>query len=143
MLLSFEPPIQVDGWFGDVARAAKLEGRLRFFGHNAPDNVNVYLPPHTAKVTPWPSWVVEIRRRIARPHDDQLSARSAPHRYSVGSSCSSMPARRGAQAARCQRGQDADLPARLHTPTLDPADQLVIDQFTDTVTHVQSAGDDP
>ena len=50
------PGVQTASFYGDVARAAKLEGRLRFFGHNAPANVNVYLPPPNP--TPWPKWVI-------------------------------------------------------------------------------------
>ena len=76
--------------YGDVARAAKLEGRLRFFGHNAPQNVNVYRSPAQ------PDAVAEMghsaRRCIARRHDGQLSTRWPLHRY-----------RRGNTAA-CRRG---------------------------------------
>ncbi len=53
--LTFSPPIQKEGLWNGVARAAKLERRLRFFGHNAPDTTNVYIPGD--EDNPWPRWI--------------------------------------------------------------------------------------
>ena len=55
--LAFEPAVQNGKWYGDVARAAKLEGRLRFFGHNAPEKVNVYVAPTSTSL--WPKWELQ------------------------------------------------------------------------------------
>ena len=52
--LEFSPAMQRDGLWDEVTRAAKLEGRLRFFGHNAPDKQNIYLPGTVG--SPWPKW---------------------------------------------------------------------------------------
>ncbi|WP_347263678.1 hypothetical protein [Nitrobacter sp.] len=54
--LVFDPPVQTAGWSPDIARVARLNGRLRFFGHNAPSAVNVYVPASPPAVL-WPSWV--------------------------------------------------------------------------------------
>ena len=63
-----------------VARAAKLEGRLRFFGHNAPQNVNVYVPAPTS--TTWPQMgTCQTVDASLGPATTQLSARWTPHRY--------------------------------------------------------------
>lgn len=53
--IAFSPPIQASFWWPDVTRAVKLEGRLRFFGHNAPAKVNVYVPASGSVL--WPKWV--------------------------------------------------------------------------------------
>ncbi|QPJ62397.1 MAG: hypothetical protein G3M70_11160 [Candidatus Nitronauta litoralis] len=53
-MLTFSPPIQRKELWHGVARAARLERRLRFFGHNAPGKTNVYIPGTPAN--PWPKW---------------------------------------------------------------------------------------
>lgn len=52
----FAPPVQSNSWWPEVARSAKLEGRLRFFGHNAPATVNVYVPANPPAAL-WPKWI--------------------------------------------------------------------------------------
>jgi hypothetical protein len=53
--LAFAPAIQASSLWPGVARAAKLLGRLRFFGHNAPAAHNVYVPANPP-AQPWPAW---------------------------------------------------------------------------------------
>ncbi|WP_018185011.1 hypothetical protein [Kaistia granuli] len=56
--LGFDPPIQADGLRPEVARLARADKRLRFFGYNAPASHNIYdtnpaTPPHKRwKTTP-------------------------------------------------------------------------------------------
>ena len=52
--LAFTPAVQAEDWLPEFAGAAKLEGRLRFFGHNAPAIVNVFSPPTPTSL--WPKW---------------------------------------------------------------------------------------
>jgi hypothetical protein len=53
--LAFTPAIQSNSWAESTARAVKLEGHLRFFGHNAPDTINVYVPANFSSTPPvWP-----------------------------------------------------------------------------------------
>ncbi|MGO4836794.1 hypothetical protein AB4144_31565, partial [Rhizobiaceae sp. 2RAB30] len=54
--VAFVPPVQSNNWWPEVARTAKLEGRLRFFGHNAPATVNIYVPANPLAVL-WPKWI--------------------------------------------------------------------------------------
>jgi hypothetical protein len=54
--IAFNPSVQANIWWPEVARAARLEGRLRFFGHNAPSAVNVYVPANPPSVL-WPKWI--------------------------------------------------------------------------------------
>ena len=72
-VLAFETGVQTAGFYGDVARAAKLEGRLRFFGHNAPGERQCLSSPAQ------PDAVAEMgestRRCLARRNDGQLSTR--------------------------------------------------------------------
>ncbi|CAN7553147.1 hypothetical protein [Mesorhizobium sp. LjNodule214] len=56
--IAFDPPVQAQAWWLEVTRAAKLEGRLRFFGHNAPAKVNIYVPASPPTVL-WPKWTSE------------------------------------------------------------------------------------
>ncbi len=53
--LGFAPGVQTAGLFLGIARAAKVAGRLRFFGHNAPAAHNLYLPADPPS-RPWPIW---------------------------------------------------------------------------------------
>jgi hypothetical protein len=52
--VTFEPPIQGDGWSGETARAAKLLRRLRFFGNNAADTFQSYVADET--LSPMQRW---------------------------------------------------------------------------------------
>jgi hypothetical protein len=52
--LAFAPGVGAANSDGNEAQAAKVEGRLRFFGHGAPKIVNVYVPPEMP--TGWPRW---------------------------------------------------------------------------------------
>jgi hypothetical protein len=45
--IAFSPPIQADGWWAETARAARVRGRMRFFGHDAPDTYQVYIADST------------------------------------------------------------------------------------------------
>lgn len=53
--LTFTPAVQQAGWSPEVAHVARLHGRLRFFGHNAPAKANVYIPADPP-ATLWPRW---------------------------------------------------------------------------------------
>ncbi len=55
--LEFSPPVQTPGRSPDTSRMARLERRLRFFGHNAPANHNVFVPGELGTSNPWPRWV--------------------------------------------------------------------------------------
>jgi hypothetical protein len=68
-VLAIEPAIQTGNWFGEVARGARLEGRLRFFGHNAPDTVNIYIPPPAPPATGWPRWEARQIAKALNPGD--------------------------------------------------------------------------
>ncbi|BCH34301.1 hypothetical protein MesoLjLc_62310 [Mesorhizobium sp. L-8-10] len=56
--VTFAPSVQSNSWWPEIARTAKLEGRLRFFGHNAPATVNVYVPANPPAVL-WPKWIAK------------------------------------------------------------------------------------
>ena len=81
-VVAFEPAIQNDLWHADLARVARQDGRLRFFGHNAPEKMNVYIPAPPA--TPWPKWEERVVPTFARCHHGQLSARCALYRHHDG-----------------------------------------------------------
>ena len=74
--LAFSPGVQQQGRDASEAQAAKLEGRLRFFGHGAPETVNVYVPPKRDQLAAVDS---QDRRSIARGARLGLSARCALH----------------------------------------------------------------
>jgi hypothetical protein len=56
--LDFSPPIQAAALYPEITRAAKVAGRLRFFGHNAPAAHNLYLPADPPG-QPGPIWTNE------------------------------------------------------------------------------------
>lgn len=125
-VIAFEPVIQTGNWFGAVARAAKLDGRLRFFGHNAPQKVNVYIPAPSA--TTWPKWVVQSvdaslgPGTTSYPLDGRLTDITAGTQLLVDAGPSAAPRLHVASVVTTE-----DLPATLSA----------VDQLTDTVTHVQ------
>ena len=55
--LEFAPAVQTLGLSRATSRMARLERRLRFFGHNAPANHNVFVPGELGTPNPWPRWV--------------------------------------------------------------------------------------
>ena len=126
--LVFEPPIQAGNWFADVTRVAKLEGRLRFFGHNAPETVNVYVPAPSA--TTWPKWEVK----------------TVPTALAASETGYPLDARYTDIAAGTQllvdAGPDAAAEPRLRTASVIKTEELLaklgtIDQLSDTVTHLR------
>jgi hypothetical protein len=127
-VLSFEPDVQAADWYGDIARAAKLEGRLRFFGHNAPANVSVFVPATSA--TTWPRWET-------RTVDASLGASTT--NYPLDARYTDVPT--GTQLL-VDAGPDASAVPRLRTATVVKSEDLPttlsnIDQLSDTVTHAQ------
>lgn len=124
-VLSFDPGVLATNLSGDVARAMKQEGRLRFFGHNAPDMANVFIPPTAA--FPWPRWEqvpvpVSLDAGLTDyPLDARYTDIAAGARLLVDAGSAAVPRLRTATVTRTQ-----DLPAKLGT----------IDQFSDTVTYV-------
>ncbi len=56
--LQFAPPVQTAAWWPDIAWAEKTERRLRFFGHNAPDNFQSY-DPSQPPLTRWRTVTVD------------------------------------------------------------------------------------
>lgn len=125
-VLAFEPGVQRGDWYGEVAHAAKLEGRLRFFGHNAPDNANVYVP--APSTTTWPKWIVQPvdaslpATTISYPLDGRFTDIAAGTQLLVDAGPAASPRLRTASVVKSE-----DLPTKLGT----------IDQFSDTVTHVR------
>jgi len=83
-VLTFDLAIQTGNWFGEVARVARLEGRLRFFGHNAPDTVNVYIPPPPPPPFAWPRWETRPVVRSLNPSDRAYPLDSRVSDVSVG-----------------------------------------------------------
>jgi hypothetical protein len=125
-VIGFDPAISAAIWSGDVARMARLVGRLRFFGHNVPEKVNVYVPAPTP--TSWPKWETQTV-------DASLGAGTTS--YPLDTRYTDLPA--GAQLL-IDAGPDAR--PRLRTATIDktedrPARFGTIDHLTDTVTHVE------
>jgi hypothetical protein len=126
-VLVFEPGVQNGDWYGEVARAAKLEGRLRFFGHNAPDNVNVYVPASPTPQT-WPTWIVQPvdaslpATTTSYPLDGRFTDIAAGTQLLVDAGPAAVPRLRTASVVKAE-----DLPAKLGT----------IDQLSDTVTHLR------
>lgn len=126
-VVTFEPAIQTGSWFGEVARAVKLEGRLRFFGHNAPEKVNVYVPAPSS--TTWPKWEVQNvdaslgASTTSYPLDTRYTdiATGTQLLVDAGPDSPAVPRLRTASVIKTE-----DLPAKLGT----------IDQLSDTVTHV-------
>lgn len=125
-VIGCEPAVAQSRWTGYVARLAKLEGRLRFFGHAAPENVNVYVPAPTP-IT-WPKWVVQVVDASLAP-DTVLYPLDARHtdiatgaQLLIDAGPDAVPRLRTATIVRTE-----DRPARLG----------MIDQLTDTVTHVE------
>jgi hypothetical protein len=123
--LSFDPGVQATNLSGEVARAMKQEGRLRFFGHNAPDKVNVFVPP--SPPTNWPRWEevpvpVSLDAGLTDyPLDARYTDIAAGTRLLVDTGPVAVPRLRTAVVTKTQ-----DLRAKLGT----------IDQLSDTVTYV-------
>lgn len=128
--ISFEPVIQIGTWYPDVARVARLDGRLRFFGHNMPDTVNVYVPAPV--LGGWPKWearTVDVSLAAdttAYPLDGRYTDIAAGTQLLVDAG----PAVAGASAS-----------PRLRTASVvktedRPAKPGNIDQLSDIVTHL-------
>ncbi|MGB3866325.1 MAG: hypothetical protein WBA29_11940 [Xanthobacteraceae bacterium] len=111
--LVFDPPVQTTGWSPDVARTARLEGRLRFFGHNAPSTVHVYVPASPPAVL-WPSW--ESQPVVATfgasesvyPLDGRRTDISAGNQLLIDAGPAASPRLRTASVSKTE-----DLPANL------------------------------
>ena len=125
-VIGFEPGISAVNWSGDVARMAKLEGRLRFFGHNVPENVNVYVPAPTS--TSWPKWETKPvdasldENTTSYPLDTRYTELPAGTQLLIDAGPGAAPRFRTATIVKTE-----DRPARFGT----------IDHLTDTVTHVE------
>lgn len=124
-VITFEPGIGRTGWSGDVARLAKLEARLRFFGHAAPEKVNVYVPAPTP--ISWPRWETQDvdaslpADTTSYPLDERRTDLAQGMQLLIDAGPDAVPRLRSASIVRTD-----DRPARLGT----------IDHLTDTVTHV-------
>jgi hypothetical protein len=131
-MLTFEPAIQIGNWFGGVARARKLEGRLRFFGHNAPDTINIYIPPPPPPPFAWPRWETRTVARSLNPPDGAYPLDSRAGDIAVGEQVlvyapsAEMPALRTAAVLRSE-----DRSAVMTDTTATP-----IESLRDTVTHL-------
>ena len=55
--LEFAPAMRSAGHRPEVSRMAKMARRLRFFGHNAPARLNVFVAGVPGSPHPWPRWV--------------------------------------------------------------------------------------
>ncbi|QIG49851.1 hypothetical protein G5V57_20275 [Nordella sp. HKS 07] len=125
-LIAFEPAVAESGWVGDVARIARLDGRLRFFGSAAPENVNVYVPAPTP--TTWPKWETQTvdaslgADTVLYPLDARLADIATGAQLLVDAGPDAVPRLRTATIVGTE-----DRPARLGT----------IDQLTETVTHLE------
>lgn len=127
-VLAFEPAIQIGNWHGAVVRAAKSAGRLRFFGHNAPEKVNVYTP--AASAASWPKWELQNvdaslpANEVSYPLDSRYSDIAAGTELLIdaGPGAAAAPRLRTASVVTTE-----DVPAKLGS----------IDQLSDTVTHVR------
>jgi hypothetical protein len=130
--LAFEPAVQNGKWYGDVARAAKLEGRLRFFGHNAPEKINVYVAPTSTSL--WPKWELQtVDASLAPattryPLDTRHTDIAAGTQLLIDTGPTGVPRLRTASVTKTE-----DLPAVLNAV---PATIGTIDQLTETVTHL-------
>ncbi|HTN96443.1 MAG TPA: hypothetical protein VL101_05655, partial [Nordella sp.] len=124
--IAFEPAIAQSHWSGDVTRLTRLEGRLRFFGHTAPEKVNVYVPAPTP--TTWPRWELQTvdaslgADTALYPLDTRYTDIATGTQLLIDAGPDAVPRLRTAAIVRTE-----DRPARLGT----------IDQLTDTVTHVE------
>ncbi|MFZ5673521.1 MAG: hypothetical protein ACOZAM_11220 [Pseudomonadota bacterium] len=125
-VIAFEPPVAAAHWSGDLARLAKLDGHLRFFGHTAPERVNVYVPAPTP--TSWPKWELQAvdaslgGDTALYPLDTRYTDIATGAQLLIDAGPDAVPRLRTAAIVRTE-----DRPARLGT----------IDQLTDTVTHVE------
>jgi hypothetical protein len=123
--LAFEPGVQNGKWYGDVARAAKLEGRLRFFGHNTPEKVNVFVP--ATPISLWPKWELQTvdaslgPATTRYPLDTRNTDIAAGTQLLIDTGPTGVPRLRTASVTNT-----VDLPATLGT----------ILQLTETVTHI-------
>jgi hypothetical protein len=84
--LAFAPPVQTPGLWPGIARAAKVERRLRFFGHDAPDRYQAYdTSPATPPSLRWktivagsPGYELDFNGNLTRypleSRDDTLAA---------------------------------------------------------------------
>ena len=94
------PPIEAERTPGN-SRLVKLEGRLRFFGHNAPKNVHVFVPPPPQG---FPSWQVrEIDPSLnppdaAYPLDGRYTGISAGEQLLIQTSLCAPPTLRTASS---------------------------------------------
>ncbi len=131
-VVAFEPDIQTGNWFSGVARAAKLEGRLRFFGHNVPDTVNIYIPAPPPPPFGWPRWETRsIARALnpgdwAYPLDQRITDISVGQQLLVYAPSTGQPALRTAAVVRTE-DRSAVMTDTSATPIESPRD---------TVTHV-------
>lgn len=122
----FEPALAASRWTGDIARLTRLEGRLRFFGHTAPERVNVYVPAPTP--TSWPRWELQTvdaslaPDTVLYPLDTRYTDIATGAQLLIDAGPDAVPRLRTAAIVRTE-----DRPARLGT----------VDQLTDTVTHVE------
>ena len=124
-VLTLTPAMQFSGWYQDTARIVKLEGRYRFFGHNAPKQVNVYKPPTTP--TGWPSVVLTpvdaslATTVTALPIDARVNGIATGTQLLIDAGAGSFPRLRTATVTKIEEKQ---------------ANLSALDQLTETVTHL-------
>ncbi len=125
-VIAFEPVVAMPQSSGDVARLTKLDGRLRFFGHTAPEKVNVYVPAPTP--TTWPKWELQTvdaslgTETVLYPLDTRYTDIATGAQLLIDAGPDAVPRLRTAAIVRTE-----DRPAHLGA----------IDQLTDTVTQVE------
>jgi hypothetical protein len=132
-VLLFEPAIQSNGLSPATARAVRVSGHLRLFGHAAPATVNVYVPAAPSASPPvWPRW--ETRQVDARldaadfayPLDARLQDLAVGTRLLIRAPTAGQPTLRNAVIVATE-----DRPAVLNDMAANP-----LESTRDTVTHV-------
>ena len=128
--IAFSPGVQQQGRDASEAQAAKLEGRLRFFGHGAPETVNVYVPSTTS----WPRWEAKTidpslaAPDLAYPLDARYTDISAGQQLLIETSASGAAKLRAATVVRTE-----DRPTVMVSNEATPVE---IESLRDTVTHL-------
>ncbi|MGH6841474.1 MAG: hypothetical protein ACREDV_05190, partial [Methylocella sp.] len=129
---AFDPPVQTAALWPGIARAAKLLGRLRFFGHNVPDTVNIYIPPPPPPPFGWPRWETRTIARAlnpgdwAYPLDQRITDVPAGQQLLVHAPSTGQPALRTAAVVR----------AEDRSAVMTDTSAMPIESLRDTVTHV-------